>query len=272
MKNLKFIITTSIMGLLLFSCSNDKNIKEIISENLEQIGDWKTTDELPSFILKNKYMDTYYNELYENGGLANVAYINKITNKDLLLKIIGSCNPIIDSKPSLRVLRNINFGENRLFDFYYNYSTRQIATLHYKVLFGPKELSLRIRQINPNCKELKSDTVKIINSIKYAENEKLSQGFIIEMERTKSNHDLKVDKLELEKIASKILSKGPTKLTFKRIDVITNEMISSIIKLNPNDTFKINYTGPYIFEDMNGFNLIQETKSVKFSLKITKIY
>ncbi|TKC04136.1 hypothetical protein [Pedobacter frigoris] len=270
MKRLNLIAVT-IMSLL-FSCSN-KNIKEIISENLKKTENWKLGDDIPSFLLENEYSNTYYHELYEYGGLANVALINQIKDKDLLLSIIGSCNQIIDSKPRMQVLEDIDFGENRLFDMLYNYSTRQIAILRYKILYGPKELATQIENLNPVCKGLNLDTMRLINSIKYSENQQASLGFIIDIERTKLNKPLKVDTLKMEKIASQVLFDASAKLTFKKIDLISKEMINSIVELNPNDTFKIDYTGPYIFDtDIDRLTISKGTRSVKLSFRIRKVY
>lgn len=114
MKRLFKIIPLIIIAILPFSCSNNNDMIQIVKKEVKDIQNWKKGDNIPPFILHNEYMDTYYSELYEDGGLVNAALINQIKNKDLLLKIIASCDQRLDRKPKMQTLKNINFGENRL--------------------------------------------------------------------------------------------------------------------------------------------------------------
>jgi hypothetical protein len=110
-------------------------------------------------------MDIYYGELYEDGGLANPALINQIKDKDLLIRIITSCDQRLERKPKMQTFKNMNFGKNRLFDLYYNCSTREIATLLYRILYGSKDLASQAKQINPNCENLDSFSNAMMKSI-----------------------------------------------------------------------------------------------------------
>jgi len=275
MKKLFTIIIFVIMGTLPFSCSNNnKNINQIVQQHIKDINDWHKGDDIPSFLVFNKYMDTYHSELYEYGGLIEVALINQIKDKDLLLQIISSCDARLDKKPSLQTLGNINFGENRLFDFYYNYSIRQIATLRYRLLYGSKNLSDQIIHLNPNCKNLNSDTALMMNGLKYSGNDKGAIGFIIELKRLKMNKEVIVDQKAVEKIASHILEKKSYKPTFKELDKVAADIIKSTVNLNPNETFRINYEGPYIAykQEREGINISHTGNEVFFSLQMGRVY
>lgn len=262
------------MAILTFSCSNNNDMIQIVRKQVKDIQNWQKGDNIPSFILHNEYMDTYYSELYEDGGLVNAALINKIKNKDLLLKIIASCDQRLDRKPKMQTLKNINFGENRLFDLFYNYSTRGIATLHYRILYGSEDLANQIKQINPDCKNLDSFSNAMIKGIKFSGNEQGSIGFVIELKRLKMNKNVTVNEKNVEQIASRILRNKGVKLTFKQLDAVASDIVKTTINLNPNDTFQINYTGPYIPYNKGkvGLNISHGENNVFFTLQLDKVY
>jgi hypothetical protein len=274
MKRLFKIIPLIIMAILPFSCSKNNDMTEIVKEQAKDIQNWKKGDNIPPFILHNEYMDTYYSELYEDGGLVNAALINQIKNKDLLLKIIASCDQRIDRKSKMQTLKNINFGENRLFDLFYNYSTREIATLHYRILYGSEDLANQIKQINPDCKNLDSFNNAMINGIKFSGNEHGAIGFVIELKRLKMNNNVTVDEKKIEQIASHVLRNREVKPTFKELDAVASEIVKTTTNLNPNDTFQITYTGPYIpyKKEKEGLNISHGDNSVFFSLQLGKLY
>jgi hypothetical protein len=274
MKKLIKIITFVTMTALPFACSNNNNINKVVQEQVKGTEDWQKGDAIPSLLISNKYKDIYFADLYEYGGLVDAAVINQITNKNLLLNIISSCDARLDRKPSLHILKDINFGENRLFDFYYNYSTRQIATLRYRVLYGSKNLADQITHLNPNCKNLNSDTALMMNGIKYSGNDKGTIGFIIELKRLKMNKDIIVDQKAVEKIASHILEKSRYKPTFKELDKAAADIIKSTTSLNPGETFQINYEGPYLTykQEKEGLNISHKSNEVFFSLQMGRLY
>lgn len=274
MKRLFKTIPLIIMAILPFSCSNNNDMVQIVKEQVKDIQNWKKGDDIPPFILHNEYMDKYYSELYEDGGLVNAALINQIKNKDLLLKIIASCDQLLDRKPKMQTLKNINFGENRLFDLFYNYSTREIATLHYRILYGSKDLANQIKQINPDCKNLGSFTNAMINGIKFSGNEQGALGFVIELKRLKMDTNVTVNEKNVEQIASRILRNKEVKPTFKELDAVASDIVKTTINLNPNDTFQISYTGPYVpyNKEKVGLKISHGKNNVFFSLQLDKLY
>jgi len=256
-----------------FECkSNDDKIVQTIEKQLKVVNRWHINDSIPSFIISNDYEDNYYPELYEDGGMVNCALINKITNKDLLIKIICSCNTMLDRKPSMNILKNINFGENRLFDFYYNFSLRQVAIFHYRQLYGSIQLAKKLIHFN-TCHNLNPDTIKMINSIRYSENEHMAIGFIIELKKMKSNGPIFVNNLYLQKAVSAITSSNKIP-TFKILDELASTLVESTSKLNSNETFQINYAGPYIpyNKNNNGFIVHQTESKIYFSLQLKDIF
>lgn len=267
-------MTFAIMTALPFACSNDNNINKVVQEQVKSIEGWQKGDAIPAFLISNKYEDIYLADLYEYGGIVDVAVINQIKNKNLLLNIISSCDARLDKKPSLHILKNINFGENRLFDFYYNYSTRQIATLRYRVLYGSKDLAAQITHLNPTCKTLNSDTTLMLNGLKYSGNDKGSIGFTMELKRLKMDKEIIVDPKAIETIVSSVYGNKHSLPTFKELDDVAAKIIKSTTNLNPNETFQINYTGPYISykEGKDGISINHTGSQVFFNLQLGRLY
>lgn len=140
---------------------NFKNVKKEIADycndQLNASNNWNWDDPLPSFIEVPKYTDSYVSGLEEYGGFIEVAIINHITNKKVLLRILSGCEKNItadfESKFHPRDYRykdhyNKYFG---IFDM------RAVTRYHYLKTFSPVDLANEFKEISPDltyCNEL----------------------------------------------------------------------------------------------------------------------
>ena len=113
--------------------SNGK-LELYIKQQIEIVNNWKLRDPLPDFLANPEIPRHYYKELDKYGGLIQLAIIEQLTNKDILLRIITGC----EKKMDISFHQKLPMGEadfaNYVFGIYKFLDLRTVAEYRFRKL------------------------------------------------------------------------------------------------------------------------------------------
>jgi hypothetical protein len=128
-------------------------IEQFIEDHVKIASEWKKGEVLPSFINDMTFDATYYSEIAQFGGLVDVAIVERLENKDLLLRIITGCEKELDIPFSAKIpVVNRWDVKSRLFQYYLNLNLRLVAFRRFQMEYGTVSLSESMRRLElPAC-------------------------------------------------------------------------------------------------------------------------
>ncbi|MCH8318433.1 MAG: CBS domain-containing protein, partial [Bacteroidetes bacterium] len=172
--------------------SNGK-LELYIKQQIEIVNNWKLRDPLPDFLANPEIPRHYYKELDKYGGLIQLAIIEQLTNKDILLRIITGC----EKKMDISFHQKLPMGEadfaNYVFGIYKFLDLRTVAEYRFRKLYSTKQLGHDVAKMKLNledCDEFTKLVIESYSALKTTDT-KYIKGFIFgALTRTSENQGI----------------------------------------------------------------------------------
>lgn len=247
---------------------NQSNIEQYLHNQVEISNKWKWNETLPLFVYDTTYNQAYYPELSKLGGVVDLAIIQKINNKSLLLRFITGCEEELDIPFGVKIDRNARWDRKN--DYSQHLSIRLAAYRKYQLEYTTLDLSKQLRQLKlQDCSNARNifyfNDIPIVNSpIRDVDaNNKLVKGFMYYI-GTRSPKDMSI--IYSEKDDSTLVKASTDKQLLKQMSEVLEDSFSrnwkgiasgkievdSIVKeidramsMRLNEEFVSHYIGPF---------------------------
>jgi len=120
--------------------------------------EWKSGDELPNFVTDTSFDNIIIDKIEGFSGIMDVAIIEHINNKDLLIRLMTGCEKELSIPFALKIPQENRWDiQNRLFKYYLNLNIRFAAYRKYQKTFSTVALANHLNQVRDELEDCKNE-------------------------------------------------------------------------------------------------------------------